>query len=430
VVSKQLSMRMSDVKSWSPWLISAFLAGLVLALGGLVVAFVVSFGLADRQYRLATMSERQAGTVSQIAELANSKYGDVALDRMLARYRALIAEESALAPDDPVFAAHQHRETEEAERLTRLARTPADADAFRVLTAQIAQQEVGEVAASRQKLERLHGRTVALAVALAVAALLCALSAAWLLARRNRSLEALVQARTVQLEEVDRSRRLFFAKASHELRTPVTAMRGEAEVALLDPEASSQVLRQSLSHIRANAAFLGHRIDELLGLASADDGQLQLERSPLELGWVVADAVAEARSFARSVEVTIVQTGLDEPIHVHGDARWLRQALLAAIDNGLKFSPMGGELVIDITVRDREAVLTVSDNGPGAMPGDLPRIFDAYYQSESVRQRGGNGLGLALARWVVEQHGGTIHAANRPQGGCQITIALPVETGA
>lgn len=409
------------------WLAYAFLAGLVLALTSLVIAFVVSFNLADQQYRLSALSERQAGAVNQIADLGDAKIPDEALERMLARYRALIDEETALLPANSAFSDHQRHEATEAIRLEDLARVTAQLPAFRALTAQIARQEAGEVAASRRELERLHGRTVALAIALAAAALLCALTAAWLLVRRNRSLEAMVLARTARLEEVDRSRRLFFAKASHELRTPVTAMRGEAEVALLDPEAPAQGLRQSLSHIHASAAFLTHRLDELLGLTSADDGKLQLEHNPLELGQVVCEAVAESEPFARSVEVSITRTAHDSRSVLQGDARWLRQALLTVIDNGLKFSPMGGTLTVDVGHRGQMATITVADDGPGVMPDDLPRIFDAYYQSAPGRQRGGNGLGLALARWVVEQHGGTISATNRFEGGCAVTIALPLE---
>ena len=423
-------MHLSSDKSWQIGATSALLAGLVVALGGLVVAFTVTLNLADRQYQLEMLSERQATAVGVFAELTEAHVARPSLDKALASYRALIREETALLPGQPRLLDHQAREVAQAERLDKLSRSSVDAPDLRALTAQIARQEAEEVAASRRELERLRTRTLVLAIALAVTALLCALSAAWLLVRRNRSLAAMVQARTARLEEVDRSRRLFFAKASHELRTPVTAMRGEAEVALLTEDASGQDLRQSLSHILANATFLGHRIDELLGLASADDGKLQLESTALELGPIISEAVAEADAFARSVEVATVWSKPDRSIRLRGDARWLRQALLTVIDNGLKFSPMGGELAIGLAVRGELAVITVSDDGPGVVPDDLPRIFDAYYQSEPDRRRGGNGLGLALARWVIEQHGGTISAANRTAGGCCITIALPLEAAA
>lgn len=416
-----------DRNSSQPWLTTALLGALVLALGGLLVAFMVSFNLADRQYRLAMLSERQAIAVSQIAELAGLQSGAGALNAALGQYRTLIAEETTLLPADPSASLNQRQEVEDAVRLASLARNSRNATTFRTLAEQIAQREAREVATARQELDRLHGRTIALAVALAVAVLLCAFSVAWLLVRRNRLLEAMVQARTARLEEIDQSRRLFFAKVSHELRTPVTAMRGEAEVALLDPQSQTQALREAMSHILANAAYLAHRIDELLGLASADDGKLQLGRCLLDVGKVIEDAMGEADAFARSVETKVVRTGQDDRIWLTGDARWLRQALLAVIENGLKYSPIGGELAIDLSLRGQVAKIAIMDKGPGVMPEDLPRIFEAYYQSEPGRQRGGNGLGLALARWVVEQHGGTICAVNRQEGGCTITIALPLE---
>jgi signal transduction histidine kinase len=420
-------MPLHDRRSPSMRQASVLLAGFALALGGLVVAFVMSFNLADRQNRFATLSERQAGAVAQLAELEAAGVEQLVISKALRRYRTLIEEETALLPQTPTVAEHQAHEEAEATRLEFLAKGSTGGSQFRDLAMQIAQQEAGEVANARRELDRLHTRTVVLALALALAALLCVLSAAWLLVRRNRSLEAKVGARTEKLEEIDRSRRLFFAKASHELRTPVTAMRGEAEVALLGGEIPAEQLRRSLAHIHANATFLGHRIDELLGLASADDGKLSLSRHPLDLSEVINAAVLEAEPFARSVEVSVEPNMPSQSLPILGDARWLQQALLTVIDNGLKFSPMGGLLRISAEVDGAMARIMIADDGPGVMPDDLPRIFDAYYQSEPSRQRGGNGLGLALARWVTEQHGGTISATNRPKGGCGIVFSLPLE---
>jgi signal transduction histidine kinase len=177
----------------------------------------------------------------------------------------------------------------------------------------------------------------------------------------------------------------------------------------------------------AQAGFLTHRIEELLGLASADDGRLALADAPFDLGQVVAEAVAAARVYAASVDVAIALAVPDGPLPMQGDARWLRQALLAVIENGLKFAPMETVLAVCVTVADGCAEVAVRDQGPGVMESDLPRIFDAYYQAQEGRQRGGSGLGLALARWVVEQHGGAVAAANQPQGGCVIRFSLPLQ---
>ena len=106
------------------------------------------------------------------------------------------------------------------------------------------------------------------------------------------------------------------------------------------------------------------------------------------------------------------------------DARWLGQALLAVVDNGLKFSDPGGRLGLSLAMAGGRAILAVADDGPGIVPAELPRIFDAYYQAEAGRGRGGTGLGLALARWVAEQHGGWIRAENRPDGGCRVVLGL------
>jgi signal transduction histidine kinase len=237
----------------------------------------------------------------------------------------------------------------------------------------------------------------------------------------------MVRARTARIEAVDASRRLFFAKASHELRTPVAAMRSAAEVALDQRDAKAAALRDALEQVAAQAGFLTHRIDELLALASADDGRLALADARFDLGAVVAGAVTAARGYAASVDVAIDLTAPQGALPMRGDARWLGQAFLAVIDNGLKFAPMGSALAVDVVADSGLARIGVRDHGPGVMESELPRIFDAYYQAQEGRQRGGSGLGLALARWVVERHGGTVTAANEAGGGCIIRFALPLQ---
>jgi signal transduction histidine kinase len=182
-------------------------------------------------------------------------------------------------------------------------------------------------------------------------ALACAGVGGWLLWRSNRTLGALVEARTARIAAVDASRRLFFAKASHELRTPVAGLRSAAEVALEAAGDDTTMLREALHQAVAGATFLSHRIDELLGLAGADEGQLVLAQARFDLAQCVGEALAEAKAYARSVEVELALVLPDDAasgLPMTGDARWLRQALLAVIENGLKFAPMHSVLVVAV----------------------------------------------------------------------------------
>ena len=225
---------------------------------------------------------------------------------------------------------------------------------------------------------------------LAVMVFLCVFGGGFLFVSRSRHLERMLAQRAAELEEVDRSRRLFFAKASHELRTPVTTLRGEAEVALAD-EDDPEALRRALTHIVAHAQFLGHRIEELIGIAQTSDGKLHLDMKRVDLRDIVASAAADAQFFASSVEVAIKESLPAAPAMVSGDQLWLKRALLAVIENALKFSPMQGNVEVTLIARDGGFEMTVADQGPGVVADELPLIFDAYYQAEAGKTRGGSG---------------------------------------
>jgi len=408
---------------------AAMLVALVLSLAGLLVAFLLTLQAVSRHFDRAAAAQDQLAAVSRIEALAAGEGNREELRAAVADYLASISRETALLP--ATARAAQARETADAVRLSTLV-TPfrGRGDDVRGLVARIGDRERGEVSEVAVAMAELRLRMTILAGLLATTALAAALLGAFVLARTNRNLARIVEARTVELRAVDQSRRLFFAKASHELRTPVTAMRGEAEVSLVDPAATAEDLRESLRHVVANADFFGRRIEELLGLSKADDGCLTLAPEPFDLGSLIAETAACATAYARSAEVGIDLDLADGPLRILGDKRWLGQALLAVIDNGVKFSPQGGLLRLALGTEQGRARICVVDDGPGVMAEALPRIFDAYYQAEAGRVRGGTGLGLALARWVVEQHGGTIAAANDPRGGCTIAITLPVEQAA
>lgn len=242
-------------------------------------------------------------------------------------------------------------------------------------------------------------------------------------AERTRELEA----KTGQLEQIDRTRRLFFAKLGHELRTPVTVLRGEAEVALRDRHADVDSLREALLHIVANGDALHRRLEDLLALARSEDGRIALDRQCIDLARCARRAAAQATAFAASNGVKLVFDDAPQQAYCHGDESWLRQALLALIDNAVKFSPSGGVVTVRLLKTGRESSIEVSDEGPGVSEPVVQRLFEPYVQDESGLRRGGSGLGLAVARWVMEQHDGRIAAGNRDGGGFVVTMSIPLK---
>ena len=215
-----------------------------------------------------------------------------------------------------------------------------------------------------------------------------------------------------ELVRIDQARRAFFANISHELRTPITVLLGEAQVALRGGGE-----REALERISANGGFLRRRLDDLLSLARSEDGTLKLEVAPLDLADEVQAAVTAAQSFAAANEVQLVLENAGDR-EMEGDASALRQAVLALVDNAIKFSPPGGT----ITVRISDTALSVADEGPGFGDMDPMDLFDRYVQGGTGKLRGGTGLGLAIVRWIAEHHGAVVEAEDRKEGGAEVRL--------
>ncbi|WP_395664921.1 ATP-binding protein [Methylocella sp.] len=248
----------------------------------------------------------------------------------------------------------------------------------------------------------------------------------------NESLEEIVAERTRLLEQrnqalkdVDESRRRFFADVSHELRTPLTAIVGEADLALRLGVSESPACRETLSSILANGSYLNRRIDDLMALARSEDGQLALERGPVDLAAVARKACADIASLARVNGVAVdLEAGL-RPAPAWGDEARLRQCLMVLLDNAVKFSAPAQRVKVAVGHEAAHLRLCVADFGPGVAPEDLSRVFDRFYQTQDGRRRGGTGLGLAIARRIVDAHQGTIEAAPQRGGGLMISVRLP-----
>jgi two-component system, OmpR family, sensor kinase len=228
-----------------------------------------------------------------------------------------------------------------------------------------------------------------------------------------------------ELHQIDESRRSFFAEVSHELRTPLTAIVGEAEVTLRINSREIDSYRESLFSILANSTFLKRRIDDLMALARSLEGGIGLQKETIDLNLVVSEAVVEIRGLAKVNDVLLRFEARDSPLLVAGDESRLRQCVLILLDNAVKFSPPSRAVEIMLGDLGASAELSVIDEGGGITVDETERVFERYYQTERGRRKGGFGLGLSIARRIVEAHDGSIIASNRAHGGAKVTLMLP-----
>jgi signal transduction histidine kinase len=232
-----------------------------------------------------------------------------------------------------------------------------------------------------------------------------------------------------RLEASFAAQRAFVADASHELRTPLTALGGQLDVLLRaageDPEEAERLARA----MRREVSRTNRLVEDLLVLARLDaQGARALRVARVDLVAIARDVFEEVRALpaARGRSVWLDQRG---PVPVLGDASRLHQALLNLAVNALQHGDPTGAVVLRVEAEGRLARATVEDDGPGIPPEHLARLFDRFYRVEAARTRpadGGAGIGLAIARAIVEAHGGAIAAANRA-GGARFTIELALD---
>lgn len=239
-----------------------------------------------------------------------------------------------------------------------------------------------------------------------------------------------------RLEGAFEGMKRFTEDASHELRAPLSRMRGALDVAL-SRRRNSQDYRDVLLAIGDDVDHLRSITEDLLVLARADAGRIDLERERVHLDVVAAEAVEWFRptAEARRVEMQMVSEG---PVVVLGDEPWLRQLAANLLDNALVFAPLGSgpkgsaKITVRVSSTDRDAVLSVEDTGPGLPAVDLEHVFERFFRGanpNSRTTRDGAGLGLAIAAWITRSHHGTILAENLPGGGTRFVARFPLAGG-
>jgi signal transduction histidine kinase len=252
-----------------------------------------------------------------------------------------------------------------------------------------------------------------------LAALLLALAAGYVYAGR-----ALIPVRA-SMDRRDaalRRQREFTANASHELRTPLTVIRASVADLRRNRKQPVEKVGEALDDIDAEVSHLTALVEDLLLLARTDSGALALERVALDLADVAVEAAGPLTPVAaeRGVQLEVDP----RPAPVDADPVRLRQLVTILTDNALAHSPAGTTVTVRVRPEGGQAVLTVDDQGPGVREEDLPRLFERFWRADNA-PAGGTGLGLSIAAWIVAAHGGTISAANRPEGGARFEVRLP-----
>jgi two-component system OmpR family sensor kinase len=231
-----------------------------------------------------------------------------------------------------------------------------------------------------------------------------------------------------RLEQSFASLRRFTADASHELKTPLMVLRAGVERALVHPGIPSEIL-QSLDETLAQINQMTEMVENLLTLARADEGRAPLAVEECELRELVADVAETAGILGEEAGVTAGHTMPETPVCLAVDRHRIREMLLNVVTNAIKYTPPGGSIVLALEENEDAVTFTVRDTGIGIAAGDLPHIFERFWRADPARSRTGDrpgvGLGLAIAKWIVEAHGGSIMVQSRPGRGTMFIIRLP-----
>jgi heavy metal sensor kinase len=226
-----------------------------------------------------------------------------------------------------------------------------------------------------------------------------------------------------RLEKLFASQQRFLADVSHELRTPLTVIKANADLMRM----MKQVDLESLNSIKEETDRLTRMVGDLLLLAQAESGKLPLSFKPVELDALLFDVLKDLHLLAGD-RIQLKVTEIDQ-VQVNGDSDRLKQVLVNLISNAIKYTPGQGTVTFELCKADTQSRLIIRDTGPGIPAEDLPHIFERFYRAEKSRTRSktsGFGLGLSIAYWIINSHGGTIEVESQEGQGTAFIIYLPL----
>lgn len=228
-----------------------------------------------------------------------------------------------------------------------------------------------------------------------------------------------------RIELAYNNQKQFVSDASHELRTPIAVIQGYADMLDRWGKADPEVRDEAIAAIRAESRGMKELVEQLLFIARHENANHRYEMEYFDLGEMAAETLRETQMIAGDHHV---ETKSMESVLVHGDRSALKQALRIFLDNALKYTASNGTIALSCVREGAWARLTVADNGVGIAKEDLRRVFDRFYRTPDARgsEVDGHGLGLSIARMIVQAHGGRIEVQSRPGAGSRFHILLPV----
>jgi len=232
-----------------------------------------------------------------------------------------------------------------------------------------------------------------------------------------------------RLESSFKEQQRFIADASHELRTPLAVLRGETEVALGKTRTVGEY-QQSLSLIQEEAESLSRIVEDLFILARQPiSTRTALRKERVSLNDAVRDCARAAQVLAARKGVRLKLETDSPPVALNGDEELIKRMILNLLDNAVKYTPAGGEILLALARENGNAEIIVRDTGMGIAAADQSRVFDRFFRVDKARARamGGAGLGLSIAQWIVAVHGGEISVASAPGQGSTFTVVLPLK---
>lgn len=227
-----------------------------------------------------------------------------------------------------------------------------------------------------------------------------------------------------ELEQQHELRHRAMADIAHELRTPLSVLQVQLES--IEDNLTSPT-PEVIAGLQDDLAHLSHLVEDLRVLTLADAGELQVEAEPVEIGELIRSVVKRLQATAKAKDITLDAQLPDTSLHASGDAQRLTQVLLNLLTNALQHTSCGGQITASAQQAAGKVHITVQDTGEGIAPENLPHVFERFYRADRTRSRdtGGSGLGLSIAKSLVEAQGGTISAESQIGQGSTFTVSLP-----